>query len=169
MFVAVVFPAEAHLSVLVGDQPLIGEGDPVGIAAEVLDGLLWAAEGRFGIGHPFGVAQGSQAGLEGGGFLQPFQIAEELEVALLERLLERFEEQAPEQTREHAHGEKEARAAGDPGLVIRGKAAAGERRSADGNSYGDNHFQSAGCPASAATPGTPPTSAPLCCQYRRAV
>jgi len=43
----------------------------------------------------------------------------------LESVCESFQKQAAEQAREHPHGQKEARPAGDPALVIRGKAAAG--------------------------------------------
>ncbi len=67
------------------------------ITAKVGDGLLRASKRGFGIDHPFAVAQRSQIGGEGGGLLAWFQVAEELEFTILEGLLERFEEQAPEQ------------------------------------------------------------------------
>ena len=52
---AVIFPVERQLAVVEGNQALIGDGDAMGIAAEILDHLLGAAEGRFGIDYPFGL------------------------------------------------------------------------------------------------------------------
>ena len=47
--VAVVFPAKPHDPVLEIDEALVGEGDPVGVAPEVLEYLLGAGEGGLGV------------------------------------------------------------------------------------------------------------------------
>ena len=53
----------------------------MGVAAEVLEDVSGAAEGRFGIDYPCGSLQGGQPGGEGGWIAQRLQIAEELELA----------------------------------------------------------------------------------------
>ena len=40
--VAIVPPLEFHLAVFDTDDPMIGNGDPVGVTADVVDHLLWS-------------------------------------------------------------------------------------------------------------------------------
>ena len=69
-------------------------------------------------------AQRPQAGGEDGWRVQAGQIAEEPEVAGIERRLEAGQKQASVETRQHLYRQKEARAAADPaGPVGRGAAA----------------------------------------------
>ena len=42
---------------VVGDQPAVGDGDAVGIARQIGQNGLWAAERTLGIDDPFGEAQ----------------------------------------------------------------------------------------------------------------
>ena len=44
--------AEGDAGVVVGDQTLIGDGDPVGVAREIGEHSLGAAERRLGKDHP---------------------------------------------------------------------------------------------------------------------
>src|SRR4029453_357965 len=60
----IVFPAECDLSVLETDRTVIGYGNPVRIAAEIVQPLIRAAKGRFRVDHPFGLAAGSHPGFE---------------------------------------------------------------------------------------------------------
>jgi hypothetical protein len=53
---AVVLPLKGDLAVLLSEQPFVGEGDSMCITAQIFDGLLWAAEGRFGVHHPIDFA-----------------------------------------------------------------------------------------------------------------
>ncbi len=48
----VVFPTESHLAILKPDQPAIGDGDAVSVAAEIVKNLLRPAKRSFGIDHP---------------------------------------------------------------------------------------------------------------------
>jgi hypothetical protein len=50
--VAVVVPAEADLPIGKRDQPAVGDGDAMGVAAKIGHHLLGAGEGTFGIDHP---------------------------------------------------------------------------------------------------------------------
>ena len=49
---AVVFVAEGDAGLVVGDQTLIGDGDPVGVAREIGEHGLGAGERRLGVDHP---------------------------------------------------------------------------------------------------------------------
>jgi hypothetical protein len=50
--VAVILPAEADAAVLDFQQAVVGDGDAVGVATEILDDLCRAAEGGLGIDNP---------------------------------------------------------------------------------------------------------------------
>ena len=47
---AVVAPAEADLTVLDGEEAVVGDGDAVGVLAEVVEDLVGAGEGGLGGG-----------------------------------------------------------------------------------------------------------------------
>lgn len=48
-----VSPLECDFAVLKCHQAVVGDGDPVSIAAEVIEDLGGSAKGRFGVDHPF--------------------------------------------------------------------------------------------------------------------
>jgi hypothetical protein len=73
--VAVVPPVELHLPVFDLQDPMIGNRDPVGVAADVVHHLLGPGEGRLGVDDPFHIVHGFEMsaenlrvskGLEGG-------------------------------------------------------------------------------------------------------
>ena len=82
--VAIVLPAEADLAVVEADQPAVGDGDAMGVAAEIGQHLLGPAEGRLGIDDPVDAAQSVEAGGEGVGLGKTGEIAEEAELAGVE-------------------------------------------------------------------------------------
>ena len=114
----VVLPTEGDSILLSTDQSMIGNGDPMRIAAQIIQDLLRATEGPFGIDDPFGVAQGGEVLSKGPRIAQRLERGEERQPPGLEGLLETLQEQPAEESREHAHGKEEARTAGDPALVI---------------------------------------------------
>ncbi len=122
---AIILPLESDLAVLGREEPLVGDRHAMGVAAEIRQHLGRAAERRLGVDHPLGLPQRSQIGGEAGYVLERLQLPEELQLAPIEALFERFEKQTAEQAREHPHGKEEARPARDPALAIRGQAAAG--------------------------------------------
>ena len=63
----IIFVAEGHLAVLQGDEPVVGDGDAVGIAGQVLEDMLGVLDGLFGVDHPLLVAQGGEEPLPGRG------------------------------------------------------------------------------------------------------
>ena len=54
LFVVVrrIAPAESDLAIAEGDQAMVGDGHAVGVAAEILQDIFWATEGRFQVHHP---------------------------------------------------------------------------------------------------------------------
>jgi hypothetical protein len=57
--------AEGHLAMLQGHEPVVGDGDAVGIAGQVLQDVSWVLHGLFGVDHPLRVAQGDEEPLPG--------------------------------------------------------------------------------------------------------
>ena len=51
--VAVVLPLEGDHAVFQFEDAPVGDGDAVGVAAEILQDVLGSAEGGFGVDHPF--------------------------------------------------------------------------------------------------------------------
>jgi hypothetical protein len=51
-FGAIILPSEGDAGTAVGDQPAVGDGDTVGIARQIGQHGLWAAERTLGIDHP---------------------------------------------------------------------------------------------------------------------
>ena len=54
--VAIVSPGEFHITTFDIDDPMIGDGDPVRVAADIVHHLLWSGEGRFSVDDPFQVS-----------------------------------------------------------------------------------------------------------------
>lgn len=55
--VRVVAPPEVHDVVMSAEQPVVGQGDAVGIAGEVVENMTRAAEGFLGVDDPVLIAQ----------------------------------------------------------------------------------------------------------------
>ena len=62
--VSIVLPSEGDAFAVECEEPMIGDGDPVRISAEIAQDLLRATEGRFGIDHPVLTVQPSQKSTE---------------------------------------------------------------------------------------------------------
>ena len=94
-----------------GDEPLIGEADAVGVAAEVLEESLRAAEGPLHVDEPRGVVERADraAGGHGIGGRQ---------LATGEAALEGGEHLAAKQRAEDAHGEEMALAGRTPPATV---------------------------------------------------
>jgi hypothetical protein len=53
---AIVPPLEFHLAVFDTDDPMIGNGDPVGVTAGVVNHLLWSGEWWLDVDDPLHVS-----------------------------------------------------------------------------------------------------------------
>ena len=78
---AVVAPAEADLTVLNGEEAVVGDGDAVGVLAEVVEDLVGAGEGALGVDDPLGLAEGLEVAGEGVGIVESGEGMAELEPA----------------------------------------------------------------------------------------
>jgi len=63
--VGVVLPVEAHHALVQTEESVVGQGDAVRIAPEVLEQLLGPRDGAFGIHHPIEGTQPTEEGTEG--------------------------------------------------------------------------------------------------------
>lgn len=58
-------PAEGHAVVVEADEPVIGDADAAGVAAEIGDDLLGSGNGRLGVDEPIAAPEPGQDGGEG--------------------------------------------------------------------------------------------------------
>ena len=93
----VILPFESHALAVEGDEPAVGNGDPVGVAGQVGEHSVGSAKRALGIDHPFGLSQCGEVGLEGGRLGQGGVVGEELQAPGLVRGGQPLQEQAAEQ------------------------------------------------------------------------
>ena len=116
--VAIVLPGEPDMVVVAGLDAAVGDGDAMGVAAEIGEHLRGSAEGLLGVDDPIEATHGGQMRGERGGIGQLGEIAEELEALRVEGGLHAFEEQAAEQPRQRLDRQKEVRAPRDPSGAV---------------------------------------------------
>jgi hypothetical protein len=97
----------------------------MGVAAEIGENLFRTGEGRLGVDDPFDPTQLTEMLLEGDLIGQAGEVAEEAEIAGIERGLEPLQEQPTEEPGEYPDRQEEARPAGDPTHAIERQAATG--------------------------------------------
>ena len=86
------------------DQAVIGDGDAMGISAQVFDDLFRASEWALGIDDPLGFAMLIQPWEECVSGIETFEIPEKGKSARLERILQPTEKGVAEITRQNADG-----------------------------------------------------------------
>src|SRR5436309_419159 len=97
---------------------MVGDGYAMGVPAQILEHILWAPEGSFGIDHPVFSEQRPQPGGEGLPLSERPQVSVEAELSFAEGMPESSNELATEDATEHLHGKKEAVAWFDPARVL---------------------------------------------------
>ena len=102
--VAVVPPVELDLPVFDIHDSMIGNRDPVRVAADVIHHLLGSGEGRFGVDDPFRMAHGIEMPAENLPVSKGPEGREELEFAGIESLLQISQEQSAKQAGQHPYG-----------------------------------------------------------------
>ena len=120
----VVGVAESHLARLDVEDPLVRDGDAVGIPADIVEHLGGAGEGRLGVDDPVRLPGRAEMVRPRGALGEARQLAGELEPAGVKRLLEGREEEPPKEARQHPDRQEEARAAGHPAGPVGRQAAA---------------------------------------------
>jgi len=113
--VSIVLPGETDLAVVKPDQSAVGDGDTVGITAEITDDLFGSCERGFAKDHPVDLAQRVDVGGEAGG---SGERAGEAELTSGKGGAQHLQEQVAEAAGEHADGQEEAGWTRDPARLI---------------------------------------------------
>src|SRR4029077_15558682 len=104
---------------------MVGDGDAVGVAAEILQDVLGSAEGWFGVDDPIFAEERTQPGREEFGMGQRGESSGEVQVPGFEDRLQASDELATEHPPQHRDGKKEAWVRSNPAGVIGGESASG--------------------------------------------
>ena len=107
-------PAEGDVAIGESDQPGVGDGDAMGVGAEIAQHMFRAAEGRLGVDDPVVTEQHAQPCGEGAWLGKMQQAAVELELTAMECVAKSSDELAAEDAAEHADGQEEGAPGGDP-------------------------------------------------------
>src|SRR3984957_10793882 len=121
----IILPLEANLAILDIKDTIVGNGDAVCIAADILQDLLRSGERALCIDRPFGLADRGQVTLEGSPLLQVSQGGEKCQLTGGKRPLQSLSKKPPEQPRENLHRQEIAIPASDPSVAIRRQPSAG--------------------------------------------
>jgi hypothetical protein len=144
---AVVLPLETDTIILAGEETAVGDGDAMGVAAEIVEHLLGSAERPFDLDDPGDAAQGGKVTGEGDRGGECSEIAEEVQFAGVERIEQAFEKKAA--VEEDVDWQEEAGAAGDPTSIGREAAARHNAMDCDGSGSGPSCAGSRSCRVSA--------------------
>ena len=118
VLVSGVSPTKGDLVLLEGDEAVIGDGDAMRVAAQVMEDMLGSTEGRLAVDDPIVVEQLPEKGGESLGWSKKLQATVEGELFPGKGALESGDELAPEDTTEHLNGKKEAMARVNPTSVV---------------------------------------------------
>ena len=105
--VGVVFPFEADEAVFERAQAVVGNGDAVSVAGQILQHTAWPAEGWFGVNDPFDGGRRLAESVEGGWFRQSFEFAVEVESAFAKGPAQGVQKQFAEAMTEQMYGQEE--------------------------------------------------------------
>src|SRR5205814_10594092 len=94
--VGIVLVAELHLTIFDVQKTIVGDGDGMSVASDVVEDLLGSGKGWFGIDHPFCIAKGVEISDEGSWIVQLKERGKEMQLSGVEGLLQQLEKQAAE-------------------------------------------------------------------------
>jgi hypothetical protein len=114
--VAVVAPEEGDVSILHLEEPMVGDGDAMGIAAEIIEGLFGSGKGSFGVNAPFFLAGLIEESMERLGVGKGVEFSRKLELSFAESRLEESPEASAEETGKDPDGKEEVVACRDPAI-----------------------------------------------------
>jgi hypothetical protein len=123
---AVVFEAEGDGGVIDVKQTVVGDGDAMGVAGEVLEDVLGSLEGRLGVDDPLGATGLTQKVIEGLRLPVAGESSVEFEAPVAERGAQRPDELAAEEAAEDTHRQEEAGPTGLPGASVLGQTPGGD-------------------------------------------
>ena len=120
-----VAPAEGDLAVRQCDQAMVGDGDAVGIAAEILQDVIGPAEGWFGVDDPVFAEERTQPGSEELGMGERCEFSGQVQLTAFEGRLQAGDELAAEHAPQYSNGKEEAWVGSNPAGVIARESAGG--------------------------------------------
>src|SRR5271166_3617296 len=121
-----VSPLEGDVALGESDQPAVGDGDAMGVGAQIAQHMFRPSEGPLGVDDPVMAEQYPQPCCKGTRLGQGQEVAVEMECAFAESSLQGSDELAAEDTAEHADGQEEGAPGGDPAGVIRRQTTGGQ-------------------------------------------
>ena len=119
--VGVILPAERHLIIGEVYEPVVGDGDTMCIAGQVMKNVPRATEGRLGVHDPVLAKKRAQERMEGALLCKWSEGAGERQLFLSKCFFQASVELPSKDTAEHLHGQKECVARMNPPLVIERK------------------------------------------------
>src|SRR5215469_9725718 len=105
---------------------MVGDGDAVSVARQILQDLLRSAKRWFGVDHPFALHALVQAPQEVSVLGQGLQLTMEAELGLVKSLLEQADELSPKQPAQHFHRKEKVAAATNPARLVGRDSAPGD-------------------------------------------
>ena len=120
-----VTPAKGNLAVRQCDQAMVGDGDAMSIAAEILQHVLGSAEGWFGVDDPVFAEERTQPGSEELGMGERCEFSGQVQLTAFEGRLQSSHELAAKHAPQHSNGKEETWVGANPAGVIAGESAGG--------------------------------------------
>ena len=102
---------------------MVGDGDAMRVARQIMQHMLRATEGRLGIHHPVLLIKSTQEEGEMLLFMKRHALAEEAQLMAGKEAPQSGEELAAEDAAEHLDRQKEAGTGSDPARVVRRESA----------------------------------------------
>jgi hypothetical protein len=100
----VVFPAEGDSIVVEGDESMVGDGNAVSVASQVVEDMFWPAEGRLSVDDPPLTEELMDETVEAIGLSEADDRAMELELVLVKDLFEPVSKFTAEDAAEYVDG-----------------------------------------------------------------
>ena len=124
--IGVVFPVKADAAVFQSAKTVVGDGDAMRVASQILEHAPGSTEGRLDMDDPFDLCGSFTHGLERGWLGQIAKFTGEVELTFAKRLSQGEKEEFAEQAAEDLVGQEERiLPASDPAGAIGREAAAG--------------------------------------------
>ncbi len=119
-------PAEADVSVGESNQPVVGDGNTMGVSAQITQHVFGSTERWFGVDNPVLAKQETEPTGKGSWLGKRCERTAELECALVKSTLECGDELTTEEATKDLLRQEEGIMGGDPARVIGSEAAGGD-------------------------------------------
>ena len=111
---AIVLRGEADAPAVYGDEPMVGDGNPLSVVTEISIDLFGSGEGGSGVDDPVHTAELAKKTAPSRLLCEMFGAAAEVELAIVPRQVEGIEEPSSESAAENPNRQEELRRGGDP-------------------------------------------------------